>query len=186
MIVEWVKINPHVTTIPKSTIRWQKYLIFGLLFFGIGLSLPISEKIFPNKYPPLPQNELVAKLLASPSLNQPGFDSACLQKMANADELSFLPGRAIFPRYYAAGSGEKFTDSVGYKAVNEGRLVFDLVGQAGGRFIFNTSHQPDFFPHASDVTLISSKSGELWFVYVKQGDIERLYISDSFNPSTCQ
>ena len=63
-----------------------------------------------------------------------------------------------------AGEGETFTDSVGYKVVDEGRLVFDLVGQANGRFIFKTSQQPDFFPHASDVTLISSRNGELWFV----------------------
>ena len=106
--------------------------------------------------------------------------------MAGANTLSFIQGRAIFPRYYAAGDGERFTDSVGYKAVNEGRLVFDLVGQANGSFIFETSQQPDFFPHASDVTLISSENGGLWFVFVRQGDNERFYISDSFDLSICQ
>jgi hypothetical protein len=186
MIVEWAKANPHVMIMPESTVRRQNYLLFGLLFIGIGLSLPISEKVFPIKYPLLPQNELVAELIASPTLDQPGFDSACLQKLADANEISFLQGRAVYPRYYAAGAGEKFTDSVGYKVVDEGRLVFDMVGQAGGRYIFKTSQQPYFFPNASDVTLISSKSGELWFVYVKQDDIEGFYISDSFDFSICQ
>ena len=186
VIVEWVKTNLYVASVPASPIRWQKYLMFGLLFFGVGLSLPVSEKVFSNKYPPLPQNKLVVGLLSSASLNQPGFNSACLQKLSDANALSFLQGRAIYPRYYASGEGENFTDSVGYKIVNEGRLVFDLVGQADGRFIFKTSQQPDFFPNASDVTLISSKNGELWFVFVKQGDIERFYISDSFDLSTCR
>jgi hypothetical protein len=61
-----------------------------------------------------------------------------------------------------------------------------LVGQVDGRFIFKISQQPDFFPNVSDVTLISSRNGELWFVFVKQGSIERFYISDSFDLSTCQ
>ena len=186
MIVEWVRTNPYVPTLSEKTIQWQKYLLFGLLFFGIGLSLPVSERIFPNKYPPLSQNELVAELEASPSLDQSGFDSACFQKLADTDGLSFLQGRAIYPRYYAAGAGEKFTDSVGYKVVDEGRLVFDLVGQAGGRFIFRTSQQPDFFPNASDVTLISSENGDLWFVFVRMGNTERFYISDSFDLSSCK
>jgi len=185
-IVEWVKTNPHVMVAPPSAVRWQKYLMFGLLFFGIGLSLPVSEKIFPDKYPLLSQNKLVEELLTSSSLNQPGFNSACLQKLADADILSFIQGRAIFPRYYAAGDGESFTDSVGYKVVNEDRLVFNLVGQENGRFIFETSQQPDFFPHASDVTLVLSDDGDFWFAFVKQGDIERFYISDSFDFSICQ
>ena len=186
MIVEWAKTNPHVMSVPESTIRWQKYLLFGLLFFGIGLSLPLSEKIFPNKYPSLSQKELVAELMVSPSLNQTDFDPACLQKLTDAYGLSFLQARAVYPRYYAAGSGEKFTDSVGYKVVDEGRLVFDLVGKESGRFIFKTSQPPDFFPNASDVTLILSENGELWFVFVKQGNNERFYISDSSNLSICQ
>jgi hypothetical protein len=186
LIAEWAKTNPRTLTVPAPTARWQKYLMFGLLFFGVGLSLPASEKIFPNKYPHLPQNELVAKLLASSSLNQAGFDSACFQKITNSNALSFVQGRAIYPRYYAAGEGERFTDSVGYKAVDESRLVFDLVGQASGRFVFKISQRPDFFPQASDVTLMSSESGELWFMFVQQGDNERFYISDSFDLSICQ
>ncbi len=186
LIVEWAKTNPRTLIVPAPTVRWQKYLMFGLLFFGVGLSLPASEKIFPNKYPHLPQNELVAKLLASSSLNQAGFDSACFQKITNSNALSFVQGRAIYPRYYAAGEGERFTDSVGYKTVDESRLVFDLVGQASGRFVFKISQRPDFFPQASDVTLMSSESGELWFMFVQQGDNERFYISDSFDLSICQ
>jgi hypothetical protein len=172
--------------VPAITVQWQRYLMFGLICFGVGLSLPISEKIFPDKYPPLPQNELAAELLTFSSLNQSDFISACLQKMADSNAISFIEGRAIYPRFYFAGEGERLTDSVGYKVVNEGRLVFNLVGQVNRRFIFKTPYPPDFFPHASDVILVSSKNGELWFAYVKQGDNEGFYISESFDPSACQ
>ena len=186
LIVKWVKENPYVPTTPVAIIRWPKYLMFGLIFIGVGLSLPISEKIFSNKYPSLPQSELMSELQAFSSLNQSEFNSACLQKVADSNTLSFIQGRVIYPRYYAAGDGEKFTDSIGYKIVNEDRLVFNLVGQANGRFIFKTSQKPDFFPHASDATLISSESGELWFVHVEQGANEGFYISKSFDRSICQ
>ena len=186
LIVKWVKENPYVPTTPVAIIRWPKYLMFGLIFIGVGLSLPISEKIFSNKYPSLPQSELMSELQAFSSLNQSEFNSACLQKVADSNALSFIQGRVIYPRYYAAGDGEKFTDSIGYKIVNEDRLVFNLVGQANGRFIFKTSQKPDFFPHASDATLISSESGELWFVHVEQGANEGFYISKSFDRSICQ
>jgi hypothetical protein len=186
MIVEWVKTNQLVDTVHESVVRWPKYLSFGLLFLGIGLSLPLSEKVFPNKYPPLPQKEIFAKLQASGALNQQDFNSICLQKLADANALSIIQGRAVYPRYYAAGEGEKFTDSIGYKAVGDGRLVFDLVGQANVRYIFKISQELNFFPHASDVTLISSKEGELWFADVRQGIVERFYISDSFDRSMCR
>jgi hypothetical protein len=150
------------------------------------LNIPLSEKIFPNKYPPLTQKEIVANLQASAALNQADFNSACLQNLYDANAISIIQGRAIYPRYYPSGDGETFTDSVGYKAVDEGRLVFDLVGQANVRYVFITSQQPDFFPHTADVTVMSSKDGELWFLYVKQGDIDRFYISDSFDLLICQ
>jgi len=186
MIVEWIRTNQNVVDVPASVVSWPKYLFFGLLFFGIGLSLPLSEKIFPTRYPSRSQKEIVAKVLSSSALNQQDFNSVCLQKLADANVISIIQGRAVYPRYYAAGEGEKFTDSIGYKAVGDGRLVFDLVGQANVRYIFKTSQEPDFFPHASDVTLISSKEGELWFADVKQGTVERFYISDSFDRSMCR
>jgi len=185
-IVEWVKTNPKAINQPVRPASCRKYLMFGFLFFGIGLSLPLSEIIFLDKSPRIPQKQLVAELLASSSLNQPSFNSSCFQKITDTKKLSFIQGRAVYPRYYAVGEGERFTDSVGYKIVDESRLVFDLVGQASGRFIFNTSHQLDFFPQASDVILISPENGELWFIYVKQGDSERFYISDFFDLSICQ
>lgn len=186
VVIEWVRANLNAKNRLVSPVRWHNYLAFGFLFFGVGLSLPLIENFFPDKYPYIPQNQLVTELLASSSLNQPDFNSVCFKKITDSNKLNFIQGMAIFPRYYSAGEGESFTDSVGYKVVDEGRLVFDLVGQGSGRFIFKISQQPDFFPQASDVTLISSENGELWFVFVKQGAVERFYISDSVDLSACQ
>ena len=187
MIVEWVKSNPFSMAVPAVNIKWERYLIFGALFLGLGSSLPLSERIFPDKYPPLSEGELVRTLMASSSLEQPNFNPACFRTLADAGGLSFVQGRAVYPRYYAAGEGEKITDKVGYKAVDEGRLVFDIIAEkVNTRIIFPMDQSPEFFPHASDATLVYNSSGNLWFIFVKLGDKERFYISDSFDPSLCQ
>ena len=186
MITQWVKSNPFSVTVPVVNVKWKQYVIFGIAFLGIGSSLPLSEKIFPNSYPPHSQVQIMHELMASPSINQPDFNSACLQKLADDDELRFVQGRVVYPRYYGAGDGERFTDKVGYKIVDEARLVFDIVGQANGRIVFPMSHSPKYFPHASDITLIyDRRTGKLWFIFVKHADVEMFYVSESFDPSLC-
>ena len=184
-IVDWVQANPFSAAAPVMEIKLQRFIFPAILFLGIGLSLPLAENIFPDRYPPLSQGKLLAELSASPALEQSPADAACFQKLANANQIKVVQGRALYPRYYSAGDGEDFTDTPGYKAMDQGRLVFDIVGQASQRIIFPMPYPPDFFPHISDVTLVYSRSGELWFIFVKQERQERFYASSTFDPSYC-
>ena len=187
MIIDWVKSNPFLLTLPAVNSKWQNYAIFGILFLGLGSTLPLSERIFPDRYPPLSTVELVRQLTESPALNQAEVDPACLENLANNGVLSFSQGMAVYPRYYGAGEGEKITDKIGYKAVDEGRLVFDLIAdQSAGRIIFPMERSPEFFPHASDVILVNGLNGELWFAHVKHGAKAGFYVSESFDPSMCK
>lgn len=187
LIVSWVVSNPFLFTLPSENVKWRQYLIFGILFFVLGSVLPLSERVLPDKYPPLSNVDLMRQLADSSVLKQTSFDSACFQKLAIDGGLKFTHGMAVYPRYYAAGEGENFTDKVGYKAVNEGRLVFDIIANGNSsRIIFPMAHSPRFFPHASEVILVNGWDGKLWFVYVKHGDAESFYRSDIFDFSICQ
>ena len=147
------------------------------MFFAVGASLPLSEMSFPQRYPALDQNQPADLTLLS-SLAQADLEPAC-QKLAESSWLEMAQGRALYPRFYAAGDGETFTDSAGYKKVDEGRLVFDLLGQRNHRVIFPMSQSPEFFPNASDVTIWFDKNESPWFVLVEQGDSQRFYVSDA-------
>lgn len=184
IIVAWVKSNPFSVEASPIKVKWGGYLIFGALLLGIGSSLPLSEKIFPDKYPPRSQEEMALELMMSPSLNQ--SELACLQILAANDKLTFAQGMAVYPRYYGAGEGESITDKIGYKPVDEGRLVFDIIRGSRYRIVFPLAKSPEFFPHASDVTLIYNEIGELWFILVKQENAGNFYISESFESSSCQ
>jgi len=186
MILKWHEANMLSIGQPVEQKKWRQYVFAGVLFLGIGASLPFSETVFPKKYPPVEQDVMLNNLVSSPALKQANIDAACFQKVIDDNQLRIFQGRAVYPRYYKMGEGETFTDSFGYKTVDEGRLVFQMIGQANQRFVFPMSEPPDFFPNGSDVALVLDQSREPRFVYVKQGENERLYISESFDFSTCQ
>jgi hypothetical protein len=182
----WLEQNIPMDSVPPMRAGMRQFVLAGLFFWGIGTLLPISERLFLQRYPLLTPESLVAELSASPALNQPGFNAACLQKLAGDNELIFIQGRALYPRHYNAGDGEWVTDSVGYKPINEDRLVFEMVGQTMQRAILPLAEVPRFFPHASDVTLIQNTEGELLFVFVKQNGKDAFYISQNFDKSRCR
>lgn len=208
MIGIWALYTGYVSTIKPgygSTISWfhnkpfaiptdrknnhttvRGYLFAGALFLLIGSLPPLVENAFPVKYPSHTNAEILSKLLTSPSLTGSAVDSACLQKLEDRNFLSFIQGRALYPRYYMAGDGERFTDAIGYRVVDENRLVFEVVGQINGRVILPLLDYPYFFPHASDVTLVYGKDDSPWFVFVESQSQTQFYVSGEFDHSSCK
>jgi hypothetical protein len=177
-ILKWYEVNLVSTTPANENSKWPKYVFAGLMFFTVGASLPLSEMSFQERYPLIRDGVSNNFFLFPGVLAQADLEPAC-QKMIESNGLEIVRGRAIYPRYYEAGEGEIFTDAAGYKTVDEGRLVFDLLGQRNHRVIFPMSQSPGFFPNASDVTLWFDKNDAPWFVFVEQGDSQRFYISDA-------
>lgn len=184
-IVEWSKNDRLVLVDPLKQDGWNKIFLASLLFFGIGLLPAVAEHIFPERYPQLPQGELIASLAKSSALKDSPVDSACFKRLVDQENLDIAQGRALYPRYYEAGDGEDFTDTPGYKVVDKDRLVFDVIGQRNQRVIFPLQESPAFFPHASDVTLVYNADRELWFILVHKDQKESFYISDNFDRSLC-
>ncbi len=187
VISRWLEVNKFSADQPALEKKWRHYMLAGFLFLGVGASLPLSERVFPERYPVVSQDDMFTHLKNS-SANRSDVDFTCLQKLYAEDVLLFRQGRAIYPRYYMAGDGESFTDAVGYKTVDEGRLVFDTVGQINGRVIVPMSQAPEFFPNASDVVVVFNRNdrGQVWFVLVEDKGVAKFYTSDFFDLSACQ
>ncbi len=186
VIGRWYELNKFSMSQVAPERGWRYYILACFLFFGVGASLPLSEMIFPERYPIVSQYQLFVRLTNSSFSGQSDVNQACLRELYQVGEFRLLEGRAMYPRYYAAGDGESFTDAVGYKIIDEGRLVFDVVGQMNGRVIFPISQVPEFIPNASDVLMAFNKEGLIWFLLVEDEDVNRFYVSDFFDPSICQ
>lgn len=173
----------------KDTVKHPSigaYAISGLLFLFLGALPPLAERVFPNKYPSLSNEQVVTNILNNTAWIENDFDLTCFQDLEEENSLTFVQGRALYPRFYIAGDGERITDAVGYKVVDAPRLVFEFVGQSNSRIVFPLSESPEFFPHASDVTLIYGEDAPPWFVYVENEADAEFYVSRSFDFSLCK
>ena len=126
---------------------WARGILTGLIIFALGSSLPLSEHLLPQRYPPASRETILAHLSASDALHQ-------TQALAQEPGTLVLRGRAIYPRYYAAGEGEPQSAKTGYAAMPQARLVFFLLGQTNSLVVFALPESPAFFPNTADVTLI--------------------------------
>ena len=179
-------IDADVAPRKTFTIVPVHYLFAGIFILLIGSLPPLVERVFLERYPPRPPAEVLSELMASPLPASSEIDFACLQKLEGNNALSYVQGRALYPRYYVAGDGERITDAFGYRVSDENRLVFEFVGQENTRIVIPMRDYPDFFPHAADVTLIYGKDDNPWFVFVEHESQARLYITDDFDHSFCE
>ena len=125
------------------------FLFPALIILALGASLPLAEHLFPQRYPPASRAALLAHLS---SADPQGVHQT--QALAKEPGALVLRGRAIYPRYYAAGEGEPQSAKTGYSDMPQPRLVFFLLGQTNSLVVLDLPQSPDFFPNAADVTLI--------------------------------
>jgi hypothetical protein len=181
LILRWLQTRssqPAVQTHPKPL---AQYFFVGALFLLVGMAPSGVEKIFPQKYPPLTQTQILAEL----AVKYPRLNAACLHTLIADKHLSLEVGRAIYPIYYGPGGGEVTTDSIGYKLADESRLVFQFLGRNSWRIIFPMSEPPAFFPHASDVTLLFDESRQPWAIFVSAGAEQQVYFSTVQGAAAC-
>lgn len=114
---------------------WKQVVLMAVVILMLGASVPLTELAFPRLYVPT---------VASPALDG-----------AVGTEIS-LRGRAIYPRWYAAGDGEPGSAKLGYGAMDEPRLVFFLVGERNSLVICGLKNAPETFQNAANVSLSAS------------------------------
>jgi hypothetical protein len=130
-----------VSTAPASPRQTRRGFVLSLAaVLLLSAFLPLTEFVFPNRYPPLSQDAIVQRMGVQ----------------LESGEIA-LYGRAIYPRYYKSGDGEPGTAKLGYEPSKQARLVFFLVGPTDQLIIFDLQKTPGFFPNASDVYMVGTQ-----------------------------
>jgi hypothetical protein len=158
----WNPLNINGQTSAHSPASgWKQTMAMAGLALFVGLSLPLTEQVFPEKYPSSTQEQLSTSIGIVPREGE-----------------TIVYGRAIYPRYYAAGDGEPGTAKMGYGESEKARLVFWLVGSKAGLVIFPLASVPEFFPHASDVWIVGTIEDDVFYaraIEVREGERSALY-----------
>ena len=144
---------------PTRYIFGQGTVLAGILFFGLGCSLPLSERLVPKLYTPEAQSALQDRMLDRPFLAASGVDPAALKTLTGRAGMQVLVGRAVYPRYYASGDGEPKTAKLGYEPSPQPRLLFYLLGDVNRLVILEAGAAPAFFPHLADVVVVGIDRG---------------------------
>jgi hypothetical protein len=139
-IITWFQQPYHEDTFVSDALARRRFILSFAIVLVISGFLPITESVFPQKYPPKSQVE-IAQTVGVP---------------LKAGEVAFY-GRAIYPRYYKSRDGEPGTDKLGYKPSKQARLIFYLLGPKNQLVIFNLEKTPDFFPNTADVFMIGTQ-----------------------------
>jgi hypothetical protein len=138
---------------PISYLHPWKIGLTALAFLLVGLTLPLSEIVFPVRYPVQPSGQLKSQIeLSLKDIKLAGQNDA-VTNFLEQPGITFISGRALYPRYYAKGENEPKTAKTGYAGLNFARLVFSVVGRQNPLVVFPTDQSPAYFPNASDVLM---------------------------------
>lgn len=187
-VLKWVKTNSFERfEISTKGGKTAQVFFFGALFFVVGASLPLSERIFSDKYSQPSKEVLLQRVLNMPALHLDQPLKSCIEDLDAQGAINYSYGLALYPRYYGPGEGEVFTDKVGYKPTDRGRIVFELIANhSSQRIIIPMAQSPEFFPHTADTILVHGENDTVWMVLVQQGDSAGFYVSDAFDSAVCR
>ena len=180
-------ISQASTSSPNSKfLTWQLGLT-GLVFLLVGLSLPLSEVVFPARYPPQSAEQLKNQLVLNLNSAKLAGQENAVTHFLEQPGITFISGRALYPRFYAKGENEPKTAKTGYAGLNFARLVFSVVGNQNPLVVLPIDQSPGYFPNASDILLAGCMQThyiQAVVILVNQGD-KPVYLTSGHVPESC-
>jgi hypothetical protein len=143
--------------------------------------------IFPVRYPVQPVENMKNQIEIALKDEKWAGQADALTHFLQQPGISFIYGRALYPRYYANGENEPKTAKTGYAGLNFARLVFSMVGSQDPLVVFPTTQPPSYFPNASDVLMAGCMRTHYFqpvVILVNQGN-RPLYLSSGTVPDGC-
>ena len=132
---------------------WRSALI-ALGFFLIGATIPLAEKMFPERYPLQSELEILDKFENLVSTAQTEIDMDALDSLVTDEEVVVLRGMALYPRYYYPGQGESGTRWTVYMEKDYRHLGFLLIGHQESMVSLALESPPEFFPNGAEAIVI--------------------------------
>lgn len=145
-----VKSGPPKKSATQSW-REQRLPQWGAAIFFAALLLPLSEIVIPARYPNLEVTTAQAEWQQTDLAEKTGLDLNSFLAQPNAE---VMWGRALYPRFYAAGEGEPGGQWSAFNPLPFSRLAFALVGPRGNLVALPLGVAPDAFPNGVDVLVL--------------------------------
>jgi hypothetical protein len=121
-----------------------------LLFSLVGAPLPLSERLFPLRYPQQEPGEVVRSLAQEGILEAAGQDGDDLFAFLEQPGARLAWGQVLYPRFYEQGQGEPDIYSF-LRIQSYPRLTFTIGNRTGGPVVLPLQESPAVLPDGSAV-----------------------------------
>lgn len=144
----------------EGSISWKGIFQAISVFFIIGLSFPLVEKMIPQRYPSMDSPSLIQRY----ELDEIRLDNGSMLQTKDLElfleqepSAVILYGRSLYPSFYESGEfwGDDDTYSLDIRSIS--RLQFLLIGPVREIVFLPVLESPSFFPNASDVLVIGCR-----------------------------
>lgn len=153
-------VDQTESQIPWTWTSLKKAPAIILFFLLIGSTLPLAEMIFPVRYPPRSQADLLAVLDDQGYLTEMGFSSSTLIDFSvQSPAFQIVEGRALYPRFYLENTGES-KRIYPYQTLGFPRIGFTMIGPNGTNYVVLPKGESSYFPNSSDVIVLGCQEGE--------------------------
>jgi hypothetical protein len=181
-------LQPKQPESPALRAWWKGGLAIFLVFFVIGLTLPLADVVNPSVFPSLTESEVVEMLAQDGLLEKIGFTLPQAETFAGLARSRVSYGRALYPRFLDPKSNPYARELYSNLPDNIPHLVFSLIRPQGiGTVNLPLQSSPDYFPNASDVVVIGCRSAnylDAFAVVILRPQV-RVYLSPMGKNMTC-
>lgn len=167
---------------------WRSAALVGIALLLVGSIPPLVERAFPRLYPLQTQTELTVEFLQSPVLQASQPDLLAVERFLQQPRARVVKGRALYPRFYAAGDGEPRTAKLGYEPLDFSRGLFLIASNSFNGLVMLRSEQPPaYLPNTADVLVLGCDQtnyieASLVLVLTQPGG---MYQADQGIPASC-
>ena len=167
---------------PQKPGQRSRLLLFAVTLLVAGILIPVAEFSHPQRYTVQRRHAMISAL-TSTAQTLPS-DGGQLDRQRLKDFLQHggqaLSGRALYPRYYAAGKGEVDNKDNPLGPRGYPRLAVIVAGTRLFDAILPVREKPARLEHGADVLVLHCPSGDVLAiaVYNENGEVERLFWRD--------
>ncbi len=132
-------------------------VLCGIILLA-GASVPWSESVVANRYYPI-SNPKTREVLDAAISRLPQEESQEIFHLVSNPLTVIEFGRAVYPRYYAAGEGEQDTSKTGYARLQKHALYFSFLEQTITWWCFISTSPSLFSTHCRCISFVRARFG---------------------------
>ena len=155
---EWLPWKMAHTAAVGSSPR-EVWVALAVVFL-LGLALPLAEQVIPRRYTQAEAERRLTALLGDASPLS-AAEKAEVQRLLD-DGASVWLGRALYPRFFAAGEGMEGLGGMHKRPYS--RLEWFLVGSANLWVVFPGGERETRFPRTADVLIVGMQPADYFDV----------------------